>query len=543
MRRRLISLLVLLGTVALISLPFSLFSAKADLTFGPHEAQYQVTADSRLTVDFGPLGTLLIPVDQYLPLGLGAKVVIGEIPVSGEDDDEDLRATASQRRADPPGDPSSEGAGGGTIDSLGGDIASYAALFSTPEVQISQVITGLSREILSLWALSTALVSGLLVALAFFLGEARIRGLGRSFQGKELYGLSLSAVLIFASVGIGVVNRPDPVVADPAFAGTPLAGAQVTGRLGGVIDSAFGAVKKFSDDNNKFYDGALENLYAQWNSRPLTGNWSSQGMVPPAGNLAGEDVTTLVFTSDIHCNVGMARVAGAVTKLVGADGYVDGGDLTMTGTAAENYCLDVLDAELPNKLPRVIVKGNHDSSETMSHARSKGWNVLENSTANIAGVTFFGGPDPRRTVFGSGPQLETKLTADQYAQTLADQVCTTDFDLLLVHDARITKPALRTGCVDVSLSGHWHRRIGPENDGRGVRFLSSTTGGALPNALTPGPLRMNAEINILRIDNRTKRPIDVQVVTVTPDQEILIDPWVRFPQSLPLAVPGVDAQD
>ncbi|MBU5890058.1 hypothetical protein JVV71_22365, partial [Vibrio cholerae O1] len=75
-----------------------------------------VTADSRLTLDFGPLGTLLVPAGDYLPLGLGVSVDIGEIPVSGAAED---TTSASGGAAD---------SGGGTIDALGGDIASYASL-------------------------------------------------------------------------------------------------------------------------------------------------------------------------------------------------------------------------------------------------------------------------------------------------------------------------------------------------------------------------------------------------------------------------------
>ncbi|MDN5774202.1 MAG: metallophosphoesterase [Brevibacterium aurantiacum] len=541
-RRRTAALLILMAVVAVVTLPWALFSARADLSFGPHEARYQITADSRLTVDFGPLGKLLIPADEYLPLGLGLTVDIGQIPVSGAADD-DSHAGASERRSDRGSSEGSDGAGpdagvgGGAVDALGGDIASYASLFSAPQAQVDEIVNGLTTAILARWALAVCIISGVVVATAFVLGPARLAGIGRAFVGKELISIGLVTVLVLASVGTAVLTRPKPLVADPAFDGTPLAGAQVTGRLGGVIDTAFTAVKDFSEDNDAFYDQVLANLNEQWRTRPLTGNWSDQGMVPPARGTAQEtnaDVSTFVFGSDLHCNIGMARVVGAVSRMSHADAYIDGGDVTMTGTSAENYCLDVLDDELPEKLPRMIVKGNHDSTETTSHARSKGWKVLEDSSAEMSGVTFFGGPDPRRTVFGSGPQLETDLTADQYAQKLNDEACASDFDIMLIHDARVGAPSLRSGCAHYSLSGHWHRRVGPETLGSGVRYVSSTTGGALANALTPGPLKMVAELSIVRVDNKTKRPIDVQIVTVSPDQAVTIEPWKTFPEPVPL---------
>ncbi|MGO0603168.1 metallophosphoesterase family protein [Brevibacterium linens] len=534
-RRRITALVITLAAVALVTLPWALFTSRADLTFGPHEAQYRVTADSRLTVDFGPLGRLLVPAEDVIPLGLGLHVDIGEIPVSGDSDDEERPAADLEAVAD---------RGGGTVDALGGDIASYASLFTAPQAQIDQVIAGLSQEILTRWALAVCLITGGLVGLGFFLGPTRAAIVIRAFAGKELLGIGLVLVLVLTGLGTVVLNRPKPIVADPAFADTPLAGSQVTGRLGGIIDTAFGAVQDFAADNDAFYDDVLEALRAQWDSRPITGNWSDRGLVPPAGVGAsaadsgdgggGRGVSTFVYGSDIHCNIGMARVVGAVAGLSRADAYIDGGDISMTGTSAENYCLDVVDNELPEKLPRMIVKGNHDSMGTTRHAMARGWNVLEDSTAELSGVTFFGAADPRRTVFGSGPQLETDLTADQYAQRLRDEACAADFDIMLIHDPAVGAPSLRSGCADYALSGHWHRRVGPENFGSGTRYVSSTTGGALANALTPGPLKMNAELSIIRVDNETKRPIDVQIITVTPDKQVQIEPWMRFPEPRPL---------
>ncbi len=541
-RRRISALLTLLVTTAVIGLPWAVLSAQADLTFGPHEAHYEVTADSRLTLDFGPLGQLLMPADEHLPAGLGLAIEVGEIPVAG-DGDEESPAAASDRRSTAgagPDDP-----GGGTVDALGGDIASYALLFSSPQTQIDQVVEGLTRDILTRWALAVCVLSGAGVAAAFAFGPIRPGDIWRILAGRELIAAGLAAVLVFGGLGVAVLTRPTPLVPDPAFEGTPLEGGQVTGRLGGVIDTAVSAVEDFARQNDEFYDGVLANLSAAWGSRPLTGRWSDRGLVPVPDAAPGRgglhaDVSTFVFGSDLHCNIGMARVLSDVVSLTRADGYIDGGDITMTGTSAENYCFDVLDQELPENLPKVVVKGNHDSTETTDHAGSRGWEVLEDSSAEIAGVTFFGGPDPRRTVFGSGPQLETDLTADQYAQKLRQQACAADFDIMLIHDARIAGPSLRAGCADYALSGHWHRRVGPEPWGLGVRYVSSTTGGALADSLTPGPLKMDAELSVIRIDNRTKRPIDIQIITVSPDQSVTIGEWTRFPEPVPLAAQPPD---
>ncbi|MDR0593644.1 MAG: hypothetical protein LBG60_10415, partial [Bifidobacteriaceae bacterium] len=60
---------------------WGLATARADYSFGPHEATYEVTLDSRLTVDLGPLGSAVAPSRMLGPLGfLGGRVVVGPIP-------------------------------------------------------------------------------------------------------------------------------------------------------------------------------------------------------------------------------------------------------------------------------------------------------------------------------------------------------------------------------------------------------------------------------------------------------------------------------
>src|SRR5699024_582746 len=160
---------------------------------------------------------------------------------------------------------------------------------------------------------------GGLVGLAAFLGSQRLDGIVRALVGKGLIGICLVIVLVLTGLGGLVLNRPKPIAADPAFDGTPLAVPQVTGRLGGVNDTARTAVEDFAVDNEGVYDQMLATLRQQWDRRPIKGNWTNRGMVPPAGAAGEEDaddsdraVSTFVFGSDLHCNIGMARVVGEV---------------------------------------------------------------------------------------------------------------------------------------------------------------------------------------------------------------------------------------
>lgn len=66
--------------VTVTALIFGVTTATAHANFGPHDATYDVTVNSVITVDAGPLGTLQIP--SPLPVGLGVTATIGEIPES-----------------------------------------------------------------------------------------------------------------------------------------------------------------------------------------------------------------------------------------------------------------------------------------------------------------------------------------------------------------------------------------------------------------------------------------------------------------------------
>ncbi|WP_051298129.1 metallophosphoesterase family protein [Brevibacterium album] len=591
----------------LIALPAAVLTARAESTFGPHEAVYSVTTDGALEADFGPLGSLVLPAGELLPGRFGVHIAVGEIPAEYGMEDS-------------------------TVDALGGDAAAYAALFADPEAQARAVVRALLEDV----ALRTVLLGGGLFlaggAVRILFGGPRRHGLlavvpsasdgpltARLVQVPPHVRLGASAVVAAMVLGAAAVpvDRDRIVRADPVFEGTPLAGAQVTGRLSGVVDEAAQTVADMLADTDEFYSGVRAELAAAWPERPLSPRWRSgeSGLLgpgpgevpalapeageadPPAPDGAGadgadpapeeqadtgpgsgagageadpgepdgaggaaagpagaggaraddrdaadepaaeaepEDIATLVWTSDIHCQTGMSRTIGDLIAWTGADLHVDGGDITMTGTEAENVCVDSLARAVPEGVPTVFVKGNHDSEDTAQRAREVGWTVLEGEPVEAAGLTLLGDADPRRTVFPSGDVLERGETGEEFAARVAREACAADEDLLVIHDARHAEPALSQGCSDYAFHGHWHRRVEPEQWGRGVRTVGSTTGGALADALTPGPLKMQAEMSVIRVDRRTGAPIDVQYVTVGMDQSVEFSEWLPFPQPRPL---------
>ena len=131
-------------------------------------------------------------------------------------------------------------------------------------------------------------------------------------------------------------------------------------------------------------------------------------------------------------------------------------------------------------------------------------------------------------------------TPAQAGRRLADVACDDgEVDLLLIHSPSVGDAALDDGCVPAQVSGHYHRRIGPEQVGLGVRYVSSSTAGATLNQPTVGPLRGVAELTVLRFDPESRQFLDYQVVRVAPDASVS----VGRPQPWPAIVEQQDAED
>src|SRR5690606_5366814 len=77
---------------------------------------------------------------------------------------------------------------------------------------------------------------------------------------------------------------------------------------------------------------------------------------------------------------------------------------------------------------------------------------------------------------------------------------------------------------------HWHRREGPEPHGLGVRYVGSSTAGAVSGGATVGPLNGVADLTVLRIDAANRRPLDYRVVQVGTDASVELGPWYAFPE-------------
>ena len=147
--------------------------------------------------------------------------------------------------------------------------------------------------------------------------------------------------------------------------------------------------------------------------------------------------------------------------------------------------------------------------------------------------------------FNSNPRLtsvtlgkEEFLTKAEAATKLTDAACadfdptdpTSRVDILAIHDPYVGNRVMPSGCIGLELSGHLHRRVGPFQQGLGVYFGMSSSGGATAGNLTLGALPATATIGVLQYDRANQRPTALREIRIAKDQSVTLMPWEAFPQ-------------
>lgn len=515
---------VVVAAGVLVALVVGVTTATVEGSLGPHEARYDVTTDDTVTIDLGPVGTLQI--DSPLPLTLGLRVTVQEIPAAVTELDQ---AT--------------------TLQALSGDLRSYVAFFSAPQSTVEDVARSLVTDALGRAALTFGLLTAVWWLARWALGPVRRTELAASLAPHtRVIAGGVAAVVVGGTVlTASVGERDQPVTSRPAsavFDGTPLAGARVTGRLGGVIDTYGGYVVDAYRENTAFYARANTSLEDAWDvTQPVVDAQDERARATPTASGspgptqdAEEDVepVVLLVVSDLHCNVGMASLLTTAARRAGADVVLDAGDTTMNGTGVEQYCVTTFARAVPDGVELVTSPGNHDSAETTAMYARAGARVLDGSVVEVDGMRLLGDHDPAQTRIGSGTTAGTE-SAQDVAERLAATACDDEdgVDLLLIHTPRVGLPALNDGCVPAQVSGHMHQRIGPSVVGEGVQYVSSSTAGATLGQPTVGPLNGTAEMTVLRWDPRARRIVDYQLVQVRPDASASVSPRLQWPEPRP----------
>jgi predicted MPP superfamily phosphohydrolase len=522
---------------ALACLTFGVTTAKADLSLGPHEATYAVTADDSLVADLGPLGTVV--TDSPLPLTLGVRITVHEIPA-------DLSAVDTA-----------------SFDALVGDLDGYLQFFDSPQQTVNTVAWALVWDAARGTAAATVLIAAAGFGLRALLGADRRRHLARLLAARtwEITGAALVVVLVAttASASAGPEERAT-LPASPVFAGTSLEGARITGRLAGVIDTYSGQLVETYQANEVFYAGAREELLAAWDAwvagqEVAEAAEAAEGEAGVPASETPEDAgyVTLLVVSDLHCNTGMTPLLRDLADRLGPDVMVNAGDTTINGTSVESVCVDSFASAVPDGVPFVVADGNHDSRLTTATELANRQVVLDGDVVEVEGLRILGDRDPLETRIGGGTVIARDETPEEAGERLRDVACEAAgeiglggftaedrVDVLLVHQPAVGDAALESGCVPFQISGHMHKRIGPDVVGYGVRYVNASTGGATKGNASVGPLRDSSEMTVLRFDPETRRFVDWQLVEVTPEGEALVTERQPVPPAVPLPdeVPG-----
>lgn len=523
------------AAAALLCLMFGITTAKADLSLGPHEATYAITADDELVADLGPLGTVV--TDSPLPLTLGVRITVHEIPA-------DLAAVDAA-----------------SFDALAGDLDGYLQFFDTPQQTVRTVATALVWDALRGTAAAAVVLVGGAYGLRFLLGATRRRELARGMAARtwEITAAAVVVVLVAATAtaSAGPEERA-ALPASPVFAGTALEGARITGRLAGVIDTYSGQLVDTYQANEVFYAGAREKLMAAWDARVAEQDAAQvEDGVTASADPDAPDYVTFLVVSDLHCNTGMTPLIRDLADSLAPDVMLNAGDTTINGTSVESVCVDSFASAVPDGVPFVVADGNHDSRLTTATELANRQVVLDGEVVEVEGVRILGDRDPLETRIGGGTVIAREETPAEAGERLRDTACEAAgepglggytgedrVDLLMIHQPAVGDAALESGCVPFQLSGHMHKRIGPDVVGYGVRYVNASTGGATKGNTSVGPLRDTSQMTVLRFDPERRRFVDWQLVEVTPEGEAAVSerqaipPTVPLPAEVPDEVPG-----
>ena len=507
-RRRLVGGLVLAGifvAVALATAWGSLRSDSREVVIGSQNTTVRVTFDGYATLDLGPLlPRIRIPQDSSLPLGM----------------DIDVGESVSDA---------------GSIEAL---IEQNAVIASQPAGEIA-----LARSTVR-WMLIDAGLRGLgagALALIIAVVSWRLVGAQRRAQlhatvlaaARERRRSSLlkaAAVTVVTALAVTAVVIPYGSQTAPETEWIPAAelvpSAGLTGQLA-TIEVAQGAATNTSL-------ALIESAVTTYNRSVAFYGDLVEGVPRGGFRQPREDETVALLVSDRHDNIGMDPVARAIGDAAGATLLITAGDDTSTGASWEDFSVNSL-ADAFAGYDVVATAGNHDTGPAVVEAyREAGFTVLDGEPVEVAGIRFLGDRDPR----GSGltaTYTEGEESVSEQGQRLAEVACADgDVSTLVVHSPSSGEATAAAGCVDLVVSGHLHRQVGPTAvtapDGTQTTvYTNGTTGGAAFAFALGSKLRRDAQVTLLTY--RDGRPVGLQPVTITTGGDVVTTEYLELPPS------------
>lgn len=569
--RRVVRTSALLLVTGTLSLLLGVVTASGSSPVGPHEADWSTTLDSSVSLDLGPVGSVSLD-SPVAPLGVD--VVLGEIPAAG--DDSAVSSTSA-----------------GLV--LSSDGAAYVNLISHPEPTIEAGVRALAADALRRAGLLESIVLSL-AAAGRLAARGRLRDGVRAGLSRGPASVLIASTTAVAVAALLVprltAGTPQGSTLD-VLSGTALADARVSGRVADVIEAYGPRVKTFLDEDERFYTAAEANLRAAWAASQAVGGTTtvtaSDGEVdddavasaaatalarerltgqvaspaPTASEPAtasldpgaspGDDATasasstprttgalttgqdgaiTAVMSTDLHCNLDMIALAGTLDEVSGAAVHMDDGDLTMTGSSAEQVCVDALDRAVPRGTARVATIGNHDSADTAARLRAMGWTVTDGTVQKVAGLTVLGDVDAERTD-ASGTRQRGDETVEQLGTRLSTVACDSlaaglRVDVMLIHEPYTFAPMQASGCTPLLLAGHVHQERGMSvtqgQDGPVAALIS----GAGKGGTSLGAVTQDAYLHVLSFSTDGDL-LAWRAVVVHTDASVTVGAWQPVP--------------
>ena len=463
---------------------------------GGHQAETTLTHDGFATFDLGMPGEIAFPLDS--PLQAGAHINIKEMPTNNGPDI--VKPELTQE-----------------------DIQTYAQIFTTIDDDIRHTGREVAKHAAFFGVESILLAAGLYKVIGKQ-RRAELFEMAQYVMPRKLVIGGLAVCMLGAGASADTYHSDGPKVPDgftpvsEAFDSTPLEGAFVSGKWMELVNTYGVEIINYIDKNNAFYEQSAQHMQLALGNTPIFHPSNSR--------------VNMLFMTDLHCNLGMSKVIKSVVDTYEIGLAVDGGDMTASGSEFEEKCVREVAKSLKG-IPRIVVEGNHDDASVtgpmMAHA---GYKVLAGKPIEVAGVTFLGDSDPRRSVFGTPIHQIGAESVLSLGHRLADEACDSEkpIDVLLVHDPQAATETLQRNCANFSLSGHTHHeQIKHEQSTEGtslLQFTGGSAGGVSGDMPTFGPLLKNASLLILSIDTGTHQVMGYQDITVKPNTQVVVGPRV-----------------
>ncbi|MGN6523335.1 MAG: metallophosphoesterase family protein, partial [Actinomycetes bacterium] len=320
------------------------------------------------------------------------------------------------------------------------------------------------------------------------------------------------AVLGAFVVGLVVYRRPTRAVISAGVAVVLLAASAGSARLTwrsdalaephytGLLTSAPSLVGNAEDIVGNFSKYRVQLARLVTNVSRLYDTTLSLPTYAPSG-----DTIRILVVSDIHDNPAAFDIIRSTIAQFGVEAVVDAGDISDHGLDAEN---DIFAPIATLGVPYIWVRGNHDSYRTQVYLSDlPNVQVLDDSTADVAGLRFLGIGDPNFTPDKSGPDDKPDLVTQSVGASLKKQAAALQaagkpVDVIVVHEPDMARAA--DGAAPLAISGHLHHRL-DEQLPHGTRlFVEGTTGGSGLRALEkdkPYPI----ELSVLYFARDTKQ--------------------------------------